>query len=257
MASTERHPDLWAPLQRELDAWAEAEQTATLWWRDDDATSPSDALSCLLDTASDMPLAVAVIPQPASTELGALLDSRPNVSVLQHGYAHTNHAPATEKKTEFGPHRPTDLMCSEIERGRSRLHSLFPKTFRPVFVPPWNRIGADIISELGGLGFRANSTFGSLKGKTPLPHVNVHVDIIDWRGSRGFVGTAQAVQDIAAHLAARRGKRAAQFEATGLMTHHLDHDKETWRFLARLLELTRTHPASDWIGVDTLLETLS
>ena len=31
----------WPDLTAELDRWGEAGRTATLWWRDDDATAPS------------------------------------------------------------------------------------------------------------------------------------------------------------------------------------------------------------------------
>ena len=38
------------------------------------------------------------------------------------------------------------------------------------------------------------------------------------------------------------------------MTHHFDHDEDTWRFVERLLAVTQTHSATRWISVETLLE---
>ena len=60
-------PLLWRDLTWELDAWATAGQTATLWWRDDDATRPTPALARLRQLAQDngIPVALAVVPAGA------------------------------------------------------------------------------------------------------------------------------------------------------------------------------------------------
>jgi hypothetical protein len=66
--------------------------------------------------------------------------------------------------------------------------------------------------------------------------INTHVDIIDWKGSRGFVGPEQALLQAVRHLAARREGRADATEPTGWLTHHLCHDEPAWSFLAELFE---------------------
>ena len=94
----------WPALRDELDTWAEAGRTATLWWRDDDAVEPTPALDRLLALAArhEIPLALAVIPARASTALARrIAGSGPRIAPLQHGYAHRNHAPPSEKKAEL------------------------------------------------------------------------------------------------------------------------------------------------------------
>jgi len=99
--------DDWQSLTEELDCWDKNGLCATFWWRDDDATTPSPNLHRMLDIAEQhgAPLALAVIPSLAKPELAELLNTHMNVDVLQHGFAHTNHAPPDEKKSEFGQHR--------------------------------------------------------------------------------------------------------------------------------------------------------
>ena len=64
--------------------------------------------------------------------------------------------------------------------------------------------------------------------------INTQVDVIDWRGSRGFVGEGAALGRLVAHLAARRTSVVNAESPTGILTHHLVHDTATWRFLENL-----------------------
>jgi hypothetical protein len=82
--------------------------------------------------------------------------------------------------------------------------------------------------------------------------VNTHVDVIDWRGTRGFIGEQQALGAATAHLQARREGRADANEATGWLTHHLAHDDACWAFLERLFDRTRREPAVAWQRADIL-----
>ena len=43
----------WQDLRDELDRWAEAGRTATLWWRDDDAVMPGPLLDRLAERLSE------------------------------------------------------------------------------------------------------------------------------------------------------------------------------------------------------------
>jgi hypothetical protein len=79
---------------------------------------------------------------------------------------------------------------------------------------------------------------------------NGHVDIVDWSGTRGFVGEGPALDGTIAHLALRRSGAADTDEPTGLLTHHLAHDDACWRFIDELVQRTRSHPAARWSARD-------
>ena len=99
----------WSDLRDELAAWQNLGRTATLWWRDDDAVAPTPALERLLELADKhgVPLALAVVSAQATEALATRLDGcGDHVCVLQHGFAHANHAPEGEKSMELGAHRP-------------------------------------------------------------------------------------------------------------------------------------------------------
>jgi len=245
----------WDDLTRELDAWRALGRAATLWWRDDDACDATPALEHLLALRADagVSLAVAAVPAAATPALARRLAESPDTLVLAHGYAHRNHAPAGERKQELGPHRPRAAVAAELERGLGELHRRFDAQARAVLVPPWNRIHGGILGALPGLGFVGLSGLGPRACAEPVPGLwqsNVHADPVDWRAGRRFAGLARALEPVCAHLRARRAGRVDPAEPTGLMTHHLTHDPEGWRFLEALLARTRNHPAARWLGVD-------
>lgn len=242
----------WRDLDRELAAWAASGRTATFWWRDDDAVAPSTALDRLLDLAATdaTPLALAVIPAGTGPALADSLRAHPGVAVLQHGYAHRNHAPANEKKAELGAHRAPAEVTATLAQGRDRLRTLFATQFLPVLVPPWNRIDPALVPALPGLGFSSLSTYGG-KAQPPadsLAIIDTHVDIVDWRNGRGFVGEAAALALAIRHLAARRRGETACDEVTGLLTHHLVHDQASWAFAAAFITRINAHPAARWLS---------
>ena len=63
-------------------------------------------------------------------------------------------------------------------------------------------------------------------------------------------GTGAAVGAAVAHLAARRTGDADREEATGLMTHHLVQDDDTWQFVEQFIALTKAHPATEWLAAN-------
>lgn len=245
----------FAPLLDVLHRYRSTGRTATLWWRDDDASSPSPALDRLLALSqrTEVPLALAVVPAPVQEALAArLAQTDAAVDVLQHGYAHQNYAGDGEKKIELGPQRPAQVILGELATGWLRLETLFPGKALPVLVPPWNRLAPFLLPVLPELGYRGLSQFGPRKRAVPVQHlqqVNCHLDPIDWRGSRRFVGAPTAVAQLAAHLALRlqAGEGAVGSEPSGLMTHHAVHSEELWRFLEELLIVTRSHKAVRWL----------
>ncbi|HSS65698.1 MAG TPA: polysaccharide deacetylase family protein [Gammaproteobacteria bacterium] len=242
----------WDALEAELDRWARAGNVATFWWRDDDAFEPSPALSMLLELSEThaVPLSLAVIPAKADP---TLLDGLPSATkpwLLQHGFAHANHAPWGEKKAEFGAHRSSNAMSEEIVAGAGRLRTLFGQRFLPLFVPPWNRISRGLTPLLPSLGIVGLSTFAPRRSASPAPglkQANAHADLIDWRGGRRFKGTARAVEEIAVHLSARRNARADPDEPSGILSHHQVHDRDCWQFLEQLFTRTCGRDNVRWL----------
>ena len=246
----------WRTLTEELDAWAAAGRTATLWWRDDDAVEPSAAFERLLALAAaqDVPIALAVIPLRASQALARGVETADaRAALLQHGYAHRNHAPARQKKIELGAQRPTAVVLEELARGAARMTALFGSNWAPILVPPWNRIAAGLLPEIGDLGFRGVSTYGARAAAEPVPglvQINTHVDIMRWSDPRGFLGTAEALELLVDHLRARRRGEADANEPTGLLSHHPAHDEACWAFLERLLDRLARHPAARFVAAN-------
>lgn len=190
-------------------------------------------------------MGLAVIPGLAEGPLVTAVADWHLATVWQHGFAHINHAPADEKKAELGDHRPVGVVVAELMQGRVRLEDLFGDGFEPVLVPPWNRIGTNVGGALAQAEFRKASTYGLQRpALESICQINCHVDIIDWRGSRGFVGDDAAVGSAVAHLKARRSGQAGAQEPTGLLSHHLVHDAACWDFLDNLFDTLSAHPAA-------------
>ena len=242
----------WTHLVDEFDAWHVEGRLASLWWRDDDAATQTPALKRLADLARahDVTIGLAVIPALVRPRLATWVESAP-VEVLQHGWAHRSHTAVGEKKAEFGNGRDTDEGMRELRQGFGTLRDLVCHRFSPVLVPPWNRLDPGLIPRLAHAGFRGLSTYGPRSAAAPasgLRQTNCHVDVVDWRGGRGFVGHDRALSAVVAHLAARRAQSVDPTEPTGLLTHHAVHEEATWTFIARFLERTRRHPAVRWLA---------
>lgn len=248
-------------LARELDAWGANGMRATLWWRDDDAERDSPQLRRLLGIARahHVPIAIAAIPAGADRTLAAAIADCPPASVVQHGYAHANHAPPGERSAELGAHRGVSERITELDRGREMLRALFAHRFVPVLVPPWNRIAGDIVGALPRAELRGLSCFGARSTREPAPDLvqaNAHVDLIAWRRDRRFIGTVDALERLAAHLRARREGEADASEPTGILTHHLVCDDDAFAFLDACCVLLHDHPAAAWLGADAIFGAL-
>ena len=242
----------WSDLREELDAWHGAGRTVSLWWRDDDAMAPTPALDRLagLARAHAVTVGLAVIPALARPSLAPWLESE-CAEVLQHGWAHGNHAADGQKRAELGAHRAPGVVAAELSKGFATLRELAGARFLPALVPPWNRIDEAVTSTLADVGFRGLSTFGPRRAAEAAPGIgqtNCHVDVVDWRGGRGFVGRDRAIAAVVAHLAARRERSADPAEPTGLLTHHAVHEESTWTFIDGFMALTKRHPAVRWLA---------
>jgi len=252
----------WEDLDRELDHWGSLDRRATLWWRDDDACADTPALQRLLSVArtNDVPVAVAAIPAAADETLAAAIVAVRQATIVQHGYAHANHAPPMERAAELGLHRPAIACLAELASGRQALMRRFDDRFAPIVVPPWNRIDAALLPGLPSIGIRGVSGFGPRKTASPHPglaQVNTHVDPIAWRRDRAFIGDASALERVVGHLRARRMREVDPAEATGLLTHHLVFSDAAWTFVDALIARTRRHAAAAWLDTGALFDATS
>jgi hypothetical protein len=244
--------DAWDWLERELDHWHEAGIRARFWWRDDDASAPCDELSRLLSLSQHaaVPLALAVIPAACEDALATELQPLSRVAVLQHGYAHRNHARPGELKLELGGNRGSDDLDHDIRLGFERLSERFARQFCPVMVPPWNRIDADVLERLTQFGLRGLSTYRVRKHARPAPgllQVNTHLDPVHWRRHGGFIGVYPAIAILVQDLIAKRSGYRDRNEPTGILSHHLAYNEATWRFTGDLLGFLSAHPAVEWL----------
>jgi len=247
----------WRAFTGELARWQEAGRAIEFWWRDDDAAKPTPALTRLLALAqaSGTPLALAVIPHQAEAEIFARLD--PGVAVLQHGSDHRNRAAAGEKKTEYPAAETAAAAVARLVAARSRLSALAGPRLLPVLAPPWNRLPKTHAPQLAAAGFRGLSQYGvraAMQLAPGLAQVNTHVDLIDWRGQRGFAGEEAVLAAAVKHLAAKREGRADPLEATGWLSHHAVHDEAAWNFLEQLFQTARKHAPAGlrWVGAQEL-----
>jgi hypothetical protein len=237
----------WPDLVDEFDRWSAAGRVATLWWRDDDAVRATPQLEFLLRLAGGVPVALAVIPALALPELAAALAKSRPVAVLQHGWRHVSRA-GDGKKSEYPSGRSAAAVAAEIAAGAARLAALFGSCALPIFVPPWNRFAAEFLPLLLHGGIAGLSTLARPSAPTlpaGLAGIDVHLDLVAWRGDRGFIGTAAALGGLIDRLRAQRGAgRAAG--PIGILTHHLILDGATATFLERLIALTASHEAVRW-----------
>ena len=243
--------EIWQPLLTELDRWAERGKRAVFWLRDDDAVAPTQALDHLLDLADrfGIPTTLAVIPSQTKAALARRLDKSPLAQVALHGWSHSNHAPKEQKKQELGPHRAVAAMAEELRAGLLRLARLHKARVVPMLVPPWNRIDAALLPRLQSIGVSALSVFGP-EEPSPVCTVNTHVDLIDWKGSRGGRDTAELIKEIVGRM--RQVEQTGG--ATGILTHHLVHDEQAWLFLEQLFDLTARHAGCDWAPISRILQ---
>jgi hypothetical protein len=233
-----------------LDDARRSGRSIAFWWRDDDAETVTPDLERLLALAvrHALPLGLAVIPKGATEALSERLAGKPRIAVLQHGWQHALNSPPGEKKAEFGDHRPAADMLVELAAGRERLAALFGQNLLPVLVPPWNRIGATADAARREIGLAGLSLYGTKR--TADPHlVNTHLDIFEWKTTRGPMSRDRACQILCEEVARRL---AGSDEPIGILSHHLKHEEESWALLDELFGLLRGHPAARWPAIPDL-----
>jgi hypothetical protein len=253
--------DPWKTLFEELDLWAGEGRTATFWWRNDDVEELTRGLAFLLElqAALNVPLTLSVIPGRVSPALGELLAAHHKrgiaTAVAQHGFLHLNHARRYARPAEIAARRPRQEVFDELLQGRRRLETL--PGWAPVLVPPWNRIPANWLPSLPGLGFRGLSTFGPRPQANPVRGItqsNVHIDPLSWGGRPAFVGAGAVVCGVRAQLRDRRRGRVDPSEPLGFNTHHLYGDANVWHFIEEFIGRTVAHPAVRWLAAEQVFQ---
>lgn len=245
--------DAWSRLRDELDRWHEAGATATFWWRDDDAADAAPQLDALLQHAGDVPLALAVTPGLATGRLARKLAGHRSIVVLQHGWRHDNHA--TAGNNEYPSHRSMAEVSRELADGRRVLTELFGRQAIPVFAPPWHGFDACFLPLLRRNGITGISRKGPRAARFApggIAQSNVHVSAITWSKPPSFGDAGRYLDQIIDHLRGRRCGSYDPAEATGLLTHHLVQDSESYAFISRLVAIVAEHPAGVWMDAKKL-----
>ena len=246
--------DATAALLATLDAVGATGRTVALWWRDDDLERPSVRLDALLGAVAEhgiVPALAAVAGRMLPETLGALQASPAPLFV--HGWRHADHAAAGAKKAEYGPERPLEVRLAEIAEGRRRLSALAGDRLVACFVPPWNRLGADLLGRLRETGMTALSGFAPWAGApapADVPRLDTHVDLIDWRNGRTALTAAAVAAALETRIraAARPGCRESSMDGPiGILSHHLVTDPAAWRAWQPLWAATAGHPAVRWL----------
>jgi len=244
--------DTLKKIMTELVAWKRSEKTATLWWRDDDAAEPCPELDRLIRLSNQhaVPCGLATIPARSGEPLGKALSDATHIWIIQHGYAHINHA--SSGAWELGLHRPATVVLDDLRNGMLKLSGLFKTRFVPVVVPPWNKIDPELLPHLPEMGFRGVSA--SYKKSRPAPPKGLRMadaqcDLLTWKNKQArFAGAEECTNDLIEHLKDRRTGKVDPEEPTCVLTHHLEMDEDAWNFMNALLSATSTHPAAKWLS---------
>jgi hypothetical protein len=223
----------WADLLDEAARWSQAGRTAALWWRDDDAADVGPALERLLAIHRDTgaPLALAVVPATATQALADRLAGEPAFDLLQHGYAHVNHAaPGDNKKIELG-HRAAGH--AGAGRAGHRPHGARTAVRRAALAGAGAALEphrAGLVPTLPEIGFAGLSTFGARRAHASGERASggQHSRRLDRLEGRprfcrrgGRAGCA----------CCRFGRARISGEPVGVLSHHLAMDGGAWDFL--------------------------
>lgn len=237
----------WQPLQDEFQHWQDTGLTLPFWWRDDDAIEPTPQLEALIAIATDfdVPCHLAVIPKFATSALAKRVSSAHKIIPVVHGWSHISHAPAGQKKTEFGATRPVEDCATDAIFGLQHLTDLFGDQLKPMFVPPWNRINPALGQHLVAIGYDTLSTYSPRKDRFAAPgliQMNTHLDPINWHDGRSLVAVDTLVAQTVKLIQDRRLGHTDNTEPFGLLTHHLVHNPAIWDFTKQFLTIMLDGP---------------
>ena len=226
-------------LGAELALWARQSRAPALWWRDDDARLPTPPLERLLGLSRrhDAPVTLAVVAGPGLPDLVQRLRIEPQAEIAVHGFKHVNRQPEGEGHGEIVDSDSVDWVRAQL---RSTLAAFHRTGAAPtLFVPPWNNLKPQLLDALAGSPLTAVSGFARDRDQAgPVTRLDAHLDVLRWNGGGRFRGTWKFLARMRRLLRQRR--LAGRWdEPIGLLTHHLDHDEATWRFLEQFLTAFR------------------
>ena len=241
-------------LERELAAWARAGRTLSLWWRDDDARGPTAQLDRLLALSEQntIPLTLAVIPSAENKELARRIGGVRGVTTVQHGIDHINRAKANERGAqEMAAEWNAQEIAARLETTLRDLQCM-PHSY-PLFVPPWHAAHPSLETALQTAGFKGWSPGQDVQTIGELARVDTHLEILRWKGGARFRGEGRFMRGLTRLVQERR--RAGRWsEPIGILTHHLQQDDASWRFLERFIAWTKGKPAIAWRSLPSLLD---
>jgi len=242
---------LFAPLKQELSRWEAAGRRATFWFRDDDAVTMTPEFARLLDfqQAYSLPIAIAVIPQQADDQLPPIIQERPELSVLQHGWSHTNYAAEGEWHSEFPAGRPAEKVKGNLNSGKMFLEKLFGHQFIFGFVPPWNHFASEYLPLLKSYQFISGRDYTVARDWRMVPSIPADVDVLRWGPAPHFRGTERLISEICKQLAARRKENRK--DPVGILLHHLNMDHASWEFMNSLAGVLQGHAAVNLLNIRT------
>ncbi len=220
-------------LEGELDRWRRLDRRPTLWWRDDDAKEPTIALDRLLGLAKGRPITLAIVPLGPLAALADRVRGAPGLTVAQHGTDHINRRSAGQPPNEYPPEAKATDVALAIAAARRRMAAAGLEPL--LYVPPWNQVDQTLLDALRQVGYSAYSAASDHQAANGLVQIGAQLDILRWgRASPCFRGETRIWDGLRRRL--RAARRAGQFHhPIGLLTHHLAHDEDAWRFLERFL----------------------
>jgi hypothetical protein len=221
----------------ELARWKAVGHAPVFWWRDDDARRVTPALDRLLGLAIrfEVPITIAAVPDGDITALVETCRAIPGAELAIHGFRHENRAPLGWPSGEVNDLDRTADVMSDLGAAIDvfRRAGMTPR----LFVPPWTNAHPTLKRALGLQGLSL-SCYGKVRSEAEPDRLDAHLDIMRWKPQPRFRGAVRFLLRTRRLLAERRAKRAWH-EPLGLLTHHLDHDEDAWRFLEVFLPIAR------------------
>ncbi|CAN5433022.1 polysaccharide deacetylase family protein [soil metagenome] len=221
----------------ELQRWKLSGHTPLFWWRDDDARAPSPALDRLLALSRrfDAPITIAAVPDGDIGALTKAWRAADGVDWAIHGFRHQNRAPSGHPSGEVNDE---DTLVDIVSELGAALEAFRRAGVTPsLFVPPWNNAHPTLVKALGLQGLSL-SCYGDMRREGRPARLDAHLDLMRWKPRPRFRGALRFLLR-ARRLLDERRKQDLWNEPLGLLTHHLDHDAATWRFLEIFLSVTR------------------
>lgn len=153
--------------------------------------------------------------------------------------------------SEYPASRSQADVLRELQAGRRILTDLFGTRALPVFAPPFHSFDDGFLPLLRPGGIAGISR----KGPRAAPftaqgvgQVNLHVTLPRWSAVPPS-GTGDPYLTAAVdHLAGKRTGRYDPLEPTGLLTHHLFQDLQSYAFIARFIATVSNHRAARWLS---------